>query len=91
MVRNSAGIVVCTVKEFVSIHRKTRTILLMNGSLYTRSNLTRLSLPSKGRWRGLIGIKGCVNKRRKAVHGYPRISTEWVLQMISKEKVLVEE
>lgn len=91
MVRYSVGIVVWTVEEFVSIHRKTRTILPMNGSLYTKSNVTKLSLPRKDRGRGLIGSKGCVNKRRKALHGYLRISAEWVLQMILKEKVLVEE
>ena len=55
------------------------------------SNVTRLSLPRKDRGRGLIGIKGCVNRRRKALHGYLRISTEWLLQMILKEKVIVEE
>ena len=70
VVRYSVGIVVWTVEEFASIHRKNRTILPMNGSLYTRSNVTRLSLPRKDRGRGLIGIKVCGNKKRKAFHGY---------------------
>lgn len=78
MVRYNVGIVVWTVEEFVSIHRKTRTILPMNGSLYTKSNVTKLSLLRKDRGRGLIGSKGCVNKRRKALHDYLRISAEWV-------------
>ena len=63
MVRYSVGIVVWTVEAFASIHRKNRTILPMNGSLYTRSNVT--TLPRKDRGRGLVGIKGCVNKRRR--------------------------
>lgn len=75
--RYSVGIVVWTVEEFASIHRKNRTILPMNGSLYTRSNVTRLSLPRKDRGRGLIGIKVCGNKRRKAFHGYLSGCCKW--------------
>ena len=68
------------VEEFVSMHIKTTTILPMNGSLYTRSNVARLFLPRKDSERELIGIKGWVNKKRKALYGYLRIITEWVLQ-----------
>lgn len=77
VVRHSVGIVVWTVEEFASIHRKNRTIVPMNGSLYTRSNVTRLSLPRKDRGRGLIGIKVCGNKRRKAFHGYLSGCCKW--------------
>ena len=68
------------VEEFVSMHIKTRTILPMNGSLYTRSNVARLFLPRKDSGRELIDIKGWVNKKRKALYGYMRIITGWVLQ-----------
>ena len=55
----SAGIVDWTVEELVSMCRRTRKILAMNGSMHTRSNLARLYLPRKEGGRGLIGIGVC--------------------------------
>ena len=43
----NAGIVDCTVEELVSMDRKTKKILAMNGCLHTRSNVARLYLPRK--------------------------------------------
>ena len=40
----NAGIVDCTVEELVSMDRKTKKILAMNGCLHTRSNVARLYL-----------------------------------------------
>ena len=62
----------------------------MNGCLQPRSNVVRLYLPRKEGGKGLIGAEECV-KEWKSLHGYLRNSTEWMLQMVFKEKVLVEE
>ena len=51
----NAGILDCTVEEVVSMDRKTRKILAVNGCLHTRSNVARLYLPRKEGKRGLIG------------------------------------
>ena len=45
----------------------------------------------KGRGGGLIGVEECVKEDCKSLHGYLKNSTEWMLQMVLKEKVLVEE
>ena len=91
VIRYSAGIVDWTVEELVSMDRRTRKILAMNGCMHTRSNVARLYLPRKEGGRGLISIEECVNKESKSLHGYLRETTEWMLQAALKEKVLDEE
>ena len=76
----NAVIVDCTVEEVVSMDRKT---------LHTRSNVARLYLPIKEAKRGLIGVEECVKEKCKSLHGYRRNSTEWMLRIVLKEKVLV--
>ena len=87
----NAGILDCTVEEVVSMDRKTRKILAVNGCLHTRSNVARLYLPRKEGKRGLIGVEECVREECKSLHGYRGNSTEWMLRMVLKEKVLVGE
>ena len=87
----NAGILDCTVEEVVSMDRKTRKILAVNGCLHTRRNVARLYLPRKEGKRGLIGVEECVKEECKSLHGYRRNSTEWMLRMVLKEKVLVGE
>ena len=87
----NAGILDCTVEEVVSMDRKTRKILAVNGCLHTRSNVARLYLPRKEGKRGLIGVEECVKEECKSLHGYRRNSTEWMLRIVLKEKVLVGE
>ena len=87
----NAGILDCTVEEVVSMDRKTRKILAVNGCLHTRSNVARLYLPRKEGKRGLIGVEECVREECKSLHGYRRNSTEWMLRMVLKEKVLFGE
>ena len=87
----NAGILDCTVEEVVSMDRKTRKILAVNGCLHTRNNVARLYLPRKEGKRGLIGVEECVKEECKSLHGYRRNSTEWMLRMVLKEKVLVGE
>jgi len=72
VLRYSAGIVDWTVEELVSMDRRTRTIMAMNGCMHTRSNVARLYLPRKEGGRGLISIEECVNKESKSLHGYLR-------------------
>ena len=48
----NAGIVDCTVEELVSMDRKTKKMLAMNGCLHTRRNVARLYLPRKERGGG---------------------------------------
>ena len=91
MVLYNAGIVDCTVEELVSMDRKTKKILAMNGCLHTRSNVSRLYFPRKEGVRRLIGVEECLKEECKSLHGYRRNSTEWMLRMVLKEKVLVEE
>jgi len=83
VLRYSAGIVDWTVEELVSMDRRTRKIVAMNGCMHTRSNVARLYLPRKEGGRGLISTEDCVNKERE--------TTEWMLQAALKEKVLDEE
>ena len=90
MLRYSAGIVDWTVEELVSIDRRTRKILAMNGCMHTRSNVARLYLPRKEGGRGLISIEECVVKESKSLHGYLGETTEWMLQAALNE-VLDEE
>ena len=40
---------------------------------------------------GFIGVEECVMEEWKSLHGCMRKSTEWMLQMALKEKVLVED
>ena len=87
----SAGIVDWTVEELVTMDRRTRKILAMNGCMHTRSNVARLYLPRKEGGRGLISIEECVNKESKSLHGYLRETTEWMLQAALKEKLLNEQ
>ena len=91
MVLYNADIMDCTVEEVVSMDRKTRKILAVNGCLHTRSNVARLYLPRKEGKRGLIGVEECVKEECKFLHGYRRNNTEWMLRMVLKEKVLVGE
>ena len=42
VLRYSAGIVDWTVEELVSMDRRTRKVLAMNGCIHTRSNIARL-------------------------------------------------
>ena len=91
MVLCNAVILDCTVEEVVSMVRKTRKILPANGCLHTRSNVARLYLPRKEGKRGLIGVEECLKEECKSLHGYRRNSTEWMLRMVLKEKVLVGE
>ena len=90
VLRYSAGIVDWTVEELVSMHRRTRKILAMNGCMHTRSNVARLYLPRKEGGRGLISIEECVVKESKSLHGYLGETTEWMLQAALNE-VLDEE
>ena len=48
-------------------------------------------MPRKEGGRGLVGIEECVKRESKSLHGYLRESTEWMLQAVLKEKVIVEE
>ena len=91
VIRYSAGIVDWTVEELVTMDRRTRKILAMNGCMHTRSNVARLYLPRKEGGRGLISIEECVNKESKSLHGYLRETTEWMLQAALKEKLLNEQ
>ena len=91
VLRCSAGSVDWTVVELVSMDRRTRKILAMNGCMHTRSNVVRLYLPRKEGGRGLISIKECVAKESKSLHGYLGETTKWMLQAALKEKVLDEE
>ena len=50
----SAGIVDWTVEELVSMDKRTRKNLAMNGCMHTRSNIARLYLPRKAGGRVLI-------------------------------------
>ena len=90
VLRYSAGIVDWTVEELVSMDRRTRKILAMNGCTHTRSNVARLYLPRKEGGRGLISIEECVVKESKSLHGYLGETTEWMLQAALNEKVLDE-
>ena len=58
----SAGIVDWTVEELVSMDRRTRKTLAMNGCMHNRSNVARLYLPRKEGGRGLISTEECVVK-----------------------------
>ena len=87
----SAGIVDWTMEELVSMNRRTRKILAMNGCMHTRSNVARLYLPRKEGGRGLISIEECVRKESKSLYSYFRENTEWMLPAALTEKVLVEE
>ena len=92
VLRYSAGIVDWTVEELVSMDKRTRKTLAINGCMYTRrSNIVRLYLRGRkeGR-RGLISIEECVRKESKSLHGHLRETTEWMLQAALKE-VLVED
>ena len=91
VLRYSAGIVDGTVEELVTMDRRTRKILAMNGCMHTRSNVARLYLPTKEGRRGLISIEECANKESKSLHGYVRETTEWMLQDALNEKVLNEQ
>ena len=76
VLRYSAGVVDWTVDELVSMDRRTRNILAINGCMHTRSNIARQYLPRKEDGRGLISIDECVNKESKSLHGYLRQTTE---------------
>ena len=91
VLRYSAGIVDWTVEELVSMDRRTRKMLAMNGCMHTRNNIARLYLPRKEIGRGLISTEECVRKESKSLHGHLRGTTEWMLQAALKEKVLDEE
>ena len=39
----------------------------------------------------MIGVEECIKEEFKSLHDCLRISTEWMLQMVLKEKVFVEE
>ena len=52
----TADIVDWTVEELVSMDRRTRKVLAMNGCMHTRSNIARLYLPRKVGGKGLISI-----------------------------------
>ena len=73
------------------MNRRTRKILAMHGCIHTSSNVARLYLPRKEGLRGLIGIEESVERKSKTLYGYLRDSTEKMLEMVLKEKVLVEE
>ena len=85
VLRYSAGTVDWTVEELVSMDRRTRKILAMNGCMHTRSNVVRLYLPRKEGGRGLISIEECVVKESKSLHGYLEETTEWMLQAALSE------
>ena len=91
VLRYSAGIVDWTVEELVSMDRRTRKILAMNGCMHTRSNVARLYLLRKEGGRGLISIEECVVKESKSLPGYLGETTEWMFQAALNEKVLDEE
>ena len=56
VLRYTADIVDWTVEELVSMDRRTRKVLAMNGCMHTRSNIARLYLPRKVGGKGLISI-----------------------------------
>ena len=87
----SAGILDWTVEELVTMDRRTRKVLAMNGYMHTRCNVARLYLPRKEEGGGLISIEECVNKASKSLHCYLKATTEWMLQAALKEKVLNEQ
>ena len=82
-----------TINELVNIDTRTRKMLAMCGCLRTRSNVARLYLLRKEGKSGLIGIEECVKReiKSKSFYGYLRDSTERMLQMVLREKVLVKE
>ena len=81
VLRSSAGIVDWKVEELVSMDRRIRKILAMNGCMHTRSNIARLYLLRKEGGRGLVSIEECVRKESKYLHGHLRETTEWMLQV----------
>ena len=68
----SAGIMDWAAKELVSMDRRTRNILAMNGCMRTRSNIARLYLPRKEGGTGLISTEECARKESKSLHGSPK-------------------
>ena len=91
VIRYSAGIVDWTMEGLVSMDRRTRKILAINRCMHTRRNVARLYLPRKEGGRGLFSIDECVRKESKSLYSYFRENTEWILQGVLKEKVLVKE
>lgn len=65
--------------------------MAINGCLHARGNVGRLYLARKEGGRALISIKECVRRESKSLHGYPRESTESMLEAALKEKVIDEE
>ena len=76
VIRYSAGIVDWTMEELVSMDRRTRKILAMNGCMHTRSNVATLYIPRKEGGRGLISNEECVRKESKSLYSYFRENTE---------------
>ena len=56
-------------EQLVSMDRRTRKMLAMNGCMHARSNIVRLYLPRKEGGRGLISMEECVVKESKSLHG----------------------
>ena len=73
------GIVDWTMDELGSMDRRPRKTLAMNGCLHNRSTVARLYLSRKEGGRGLIGIKECVRRESKSLHGYLKKSRQWKL------------
>ena len=91
VIRYSEGIVDWTMDELRSIDRRPGKTLPINGCLYTRINVARLYLLRREGGRGLMGIKECVRRESKSLHGYLIESRQWMLQSALKVRVIVEE
>ena len=89
-IRYSAGILDWTMEDLVSMDRRTRKILAMNGCMHTRSNVARLYLSRKEGGKGVISID-CVKKETNSLYDYAKGNKEWMIQAALKEKVLLEE
>ena len=59
-IRYSAGILDWTMEDLVTMDRRTRKILAINGCMHTWSNVTRLYLSRKVGGKGLISVEECV-------------------------------
>ena len=86
-IRYSAGILDWTMEDLVSMDRRTRKILAMNGCMNTRSNVARLYLSRKAGGKGLISLEECVKKKTKSLYDYAKGNEEWMVQAALKEKV----
>ena len=60
-------------EDLVSMDRRTRKILAMNGCMHARSNVARLYLSRKAGGKGLISVEECVKKETKSPYDYAKL------------------